>query len=865
MAQHLYACSFMLMILLSFGWGTIAQEEPPDEPDEAVVPVFDLTSTDLVEPVGGDGDTHVPVFDPNVPLGLSTTLGPHDTRFAFSQDFDDPAFLDGLVFNLSDWTPAGRTGKGLVVSPGFDGVPLQYGGVLDLKLQVDLALDGSPVQLVVKRSESGSYQVTLAPDGWLRLYKSTQLLAETSFTPAEWLSLSLHIQGGEVAIGVEGHPVIQITDPEPLPQGEVAFLTDNEGGGRYRLDNVLFTGVIRYPPPSERVTAGQAESLALAANPPIEPRLLLATYNSVTTQHDLYTIRPDGTGRQQVMRNVLHARWSRDGRKIAFVAIRNGSRNLFVMDAAGGNVIQVTNSVSLELDFSWSPDGRQIIFIRDGKIWRTPSTRLGGDTILVQTSNRLLSPTTRQVYQSVGQVDWSPDGRWILLGGQLLTSMRTARGWVGEIQKSSYIVDATGRTGRQVSTAGVGGRWSPDSRRILLAMTAGERAVFPRKVFIMDFATSTWVTLTLSAPIEHNWNQAWSPDGKEVVVALNKRQVTRVNARTGAVIGQVTAGNIVNILDWRGGTVPAPSTTIPDNANTLLFTSIVSPPASHLARASRLLRNASTSTLNRVSLSRNLYGACNSSHKSVCAKYSYLMFYGFFVEYTGRAPSLWDLFSAVYNGELGTYQGSQTSLQAFVRNFFDLQSGGCRYGGGGYSCTYDQLVGWLATSQFWIDRVKPSGTQMIVNVLGLTGEDIPGQTWNDIRRIKPVDTQRLHNRIRTGGMFNYDVKIKDAIMGNLTTWRSGQSPNHPSAWGNTVLPAGSTTYPAFNRNEQYDLVITHVFSNGKTTMGFNTNTNTTWGDDANERVVGLPLTPPHCTYISVITTTEGRLGNLSAC
>ncbi len=346
----------------------------------------------------------------------------------------------------------------------------------------------------------------------------------------------------------------------------------------------------------------------------------------------------------------------------------------------------------------------------------------------------------------------------------------------------------------------------------------------------------------------------------------------------GAVNDRVTATNPLQTAPAGCGTdVPTSpdSISIPDNADTLLFTSIVSPPVSHLATANRLLQNANTSTLNRVSLSQDLYGVCNSSQKPLCAKYSYLMFYAFFVEYTGNPPSLWDLFSAVYNGELGTYQGSQTSLQAFVRNFFDLQSGGCRFGGGGYTCTYDQLVEWLATSQFWIDRVKPSGTgtQMIVNVLGLTGEDIPEGTWDDTRENKPVSTSDLHRDISRGGMFNYDVKVRDAIIGNVTTWRSGQSPNHPSAWGNTVLPAGSTTYPAFNAAEQYDLVITHVFSNGQTTSAFNTNTNTVWGDGrgvinpqgVEEPTLPIPLTLPRCTYISVITTTEGRLANLSAC
>ncbi len=75
MVQHLYARSFMLMILgslLSFGW-VMAQEEPPDEPDEAVVPIFDLTGSDASEPA--EPQETVPVV-PIVPVQVLPTPPP---------------------------------------------------------------------------------------------------------------------------------------------------------------------------------------------------------------------------------------------------------------------------------------------------------------------------------------------------------------------------------------------------------------------------------------------------------------------------------------------------------------------------------------------------------------------------------------------------------------------------------------------------------------------------------------------------------------------------------------------------------------------------------------------------------------------
>ncbi len=94
MVQHLYARSFMLMILgslLSFGW-VMAQEEPPDEPDdvEAVVPVFDLTDSDASEPA--EPQEAVPV----IPIPVLPT--PHPTMTPIPpSELSSELFLDAVL------------------------------------------------------------------------------------------------------------------------------------------------------------------------------------------------------------------------------------------------------------------------------------------------------------------------------------------------------------------------------------------------------------------------------------------------------------------------------------------------------------------------------------------------------------------------------------------------------------------------------------------------------------------------------------------------------------------------------------------------------------------------------------------------
>jgi Tol biopolymer transport system component len=66
-------------------------------------------------------------------------------------------------------------------------------------------------------------------------------------------------------------------------------------------------------------------------------------------------------------------RWSPDGSKIAFVSDRDGNPEIYMMNADGSNLINLTNSPTVESiqgDFAWSPDGSQILFHtnRDGNL-----------------------------------------------------------------------------------------------------------------------------------------------------------------------------------------------------------------------------------------------------------------------------------------------------------------------------------------------------------------------------------------------------------------------------------------------------------------------------------------------------------------
>ncbi len=102
--------------------------------------------------------------------------------------------------------------------------------------------------------------------------------------------------------------------------------------------------------------------------------------------------------------------WSPDGKQISFISDRDGSRNLFVMDANGGNQRQLTNQQLLPRTAKgyvqwqqWSPDGREIAFTYN------PGTDQGTSIYLIRPDGSGL----RQLVDQAAEPAWSPDGQKI--------------------------------------------------------------------------------------------------------------------------------------------------------------------------------------------------------------------------------------------------------------------------------------------------------------------------------------------------------------------------------------------------------------------------------------------------------------------
>src|SRR5437660_1613090 len=137
----------------------------------------------------------------------------------------------------------------------------------------------------------------------------------------------------------------------------------------------------------------------------------IAFHSNRDGDFDIYVMNADGSGVRQLTHTTVHEFdpiWSPDGKQIAFQSDRDGDTDLYTMNADGSGVRQLTNDpASDEGDHAgWSPDGERIVF---------SSTRDGGD-LDIFTMNADGSGVTQLTHNDFIADDdpvWSPDGKRI--------------------------------------------------------------------------------------------------------------------------------------------------------------------------------------------------------------------------------------------------------------------------------------------------------------------------------------------------------------------------------------------------------------------------------------------------------------------
>jgi Tol biopolymer transport system component len=154
-------------------------------------------------------------------------------------------------------------------------------------------------------------------------------------------------------------------------------------------------------------------------------------------KRNICTINPDGTGFQQLTDDGLsyHARWSPDGRKLAFLSGPSSMVNLKVMNADGSEKVELIANQEDIFDFRWSPDGTKILIFLKTKMSRDPE-----ETWVVSATNKNDVQRMGNKEWAKGWNHWAPNGATVVNPNKrLITGLPEGTQWPEWSPNGKYI------------------------------------------------------------------------------------------------------------------------------------------------------------------------------------------------------------------------------------------------------------------------------------------------------------------------------------------------------------------------------------------------------------------------------------------
>ncbi len=236
-----------------------------------------------------------------------------------------------------------------------------------------------------------------------------------------------------------------------------------------------------------------------------------------TGHFQLFTVRPDGTGRRQLThvsgdQNAVFPDWAPDGRRLALTIQTGELSQLYTIRADGTGLHKIFSDPRHSYDQPrWSPDGRRLAY----------TTTLPGGVCDINVTNggancaigvMAADGTHRQVLRSSRlwnyfDPEWSPEGTRIAYDTNQ-----------GGLISAIWVMNANGTNPRRITPAKVIGTWptwSPGGSEI--AFTGGDD--FGRPLYkVHPDGTGLRTILPASQSPSHDF-PSWSPAGDRIAYA----------------------------------------------------------------------------------------------------------------------------------------------------------------------------------------------------------------------------------------------------------------------------------------------------------------------------------------------------------
>jgi Tol biopolymer transport system component/DNA-binding winged helix-turn-helix (wHTH) protein len=206
---------------------------------------------------------------------------------------------------------------------------------------------------------------------------------------------------------------------------------------------------------------------------------------------------------------------SPDGSQVAFTwdGPQEDNRDIYVKLVGPGEPLRLTSDPRWDMSPAWSPDGRSIAFERYGdfssgrsEIFVIPA--LGGAERIVAALELRGAPS----YPPRANLSWTPDGKWIAVGGRPAHETQTGIWLIGFENGERRRLTEPGDLNARDTTPS----FSPDGRYLaFIRVRSGQGAIYIREM--SSSLTPIGEPFRVTPKSDNTAGFAWSPDGRSLV------------------------------------------------------------------------------------------------------------------------------------------------------------------------------------------------------------------------------------------------------------------------------------------------------------------------------------------------------------